>query len=209
MGGVGMAVAVRRVSGRAASEPATIVVMWGWWVDGVGVTFEVAGLLIAGHGIKTTWQANAGESFWSPATDTARAIGSWAYARLPARLRRRPPTVIQVGAAFESSGTLSATGRVNSARLPPDLPVDAALAALDARIHQLEGWYQDGDDRLRTEIRAVRETTEEIGTRVGNVEVGLGETARDLRVEGLRGQAFGLGLLGVGLVLQKVGQLGM
>jgi len=93
--------------------------------------------------------------------------------------------------------------------LPEGLTVEEAIAVLDTRLRRVHDLFQAGDHGLHDELTKLNGTVGGLDTRVGQVATDLRETARTLRVEGLRVQAVGPVLVGVGLILQALGQASM
>jgi hypothetical protein len=183
--------------------------MWAW-VFGVGIGLEVVGLLVTGRGIWTTWRANAqGELMTAPVVNVAKRVGWWLNDRLPPRLRRGRVRQLEV----HDSLTISESSTVGLATgwspLSPDLTIEEALAELDTRISQVAATHQAADHAIHQRLEELGRHDGELGTRIDQVEAQVQETARLLRVEGLRVQAVGVGLIAVGLMLQTVGQVGI
>ena len=69
--------------------------------------------------------------------------------------------------------------------------------------------YQAADNDDHRKLEELASQDGELGGRVDQVDEQLRETARVLRVEGIRGQAVGISLGALGLVLQTGSQVGM
>jgi hypothetical protein len=184
-------------------------VMWEA-VFGIGIGLEVLGLMVTAVGIRTTWHANAqGDPFARPVAEAVKRAGWWLNTRLPQRLRRtRSSSVHPASGSAEAKFGFVGVG-IGWAPLPKDLPVDQALARLDERIRDVDSRYQKADHAIQARLEDQRRRDDELGDRIEQLAGQVQETARLLRVEGLRGQAAGIGLLAVGLVLQTVAQVAM
>jgi len=159
-------------------------------------------------GIGTTWRANAkGEPLTAPVVAWAKRAGWWLNARLPRRWRRTRQATIHA-ASGAASATTSVEGFATGwSPLPHDLTTEEAIAELESRIRKVATDYQTADHQIQRDMRGLERQDEELGKRVDQIQVQVAETARLLRVEGLRGQAVGIGLIAAGLVLQTVGPL--
>lgn len=177
---------------------------------GIGIVLEVLGLMVTAIGIHTTWQANAqGEPFARPVAEAVKRAGWWMNARLPRRLRRARTTTVYPDSSRHEMRAGFVGVEIGWEPLPTDLPVEEALARLDERIRDVHADYQKADHAIHDKLEEHRRRDDELGGRIEQLAGQVQETARVLRVEGLRGQAVGIGLLAVGLVLQTVGQVAM
>lgn len=178
------------------------------WLTAVGILLEVTGLGVTASGIRATWRDNAGgEAFSAPARRALTRTGAWANDHLPKRLRRKPRNIQVVVSDFAGAiggVTVEMTGWVG---LPPDTPIDERVAWLEDQARRAF------DNQRRVEVESAR-VLRELHATVERHDVGfqevsdrLAETARTLRVEGLRVQAVGLALVALGLLLQVPGQL--
>lgn len=166
--------------------------------------------MVTAVGIRTTWRANAkGEQMTAPVVAWVRRTGWWLNARLLRRWRRRGPHITGYIDAQLPPVIGSLEGTIGWPPLPADLTHDEAIAALDARVTELRQRHEEANLALHRELGALAGQHEDLGGQVDQIGGQITETARLLRVEGLRGQAVGIGLLAAGLVLQAIGQVGM
>jgi hypothetical protein len=91
---------------------------------------------------------------------------------------------------------------VGLAPLDPSLDVSSAVAELDQRIRDLETRELETRSATDARIRLTDRALSEVGADVERVESRVDKVEDELRVEGLRTEAVGLGLVGAGLILQ-------
>ena len=181
-------------------------------LDVAGFVLQVAGLVLAGVGLRQTWLEfrRPDERFLDPVLAVVRAVGQRAARVRAAVLRRlgRPSQkVVGAGVAMGGGGALHARGRVNYGKLPADATTEDALRELDRRTRDIMNRLADVHDQHIDDTDDVRKAIDALGKRL-ETEVGhLAERDRRLAVGGIRQAALGLMLAAAGLCLQWVAGL--
>ncbi len=177
-----------------------------------GFLLQVAGLVLAGVGLRQTWLEfrRPNERFLDPVLAVARTVGQRATRVRAAVLRRlgRPVgKAVGAGVMISGGGALHARGRVNYGELPADTTTEDALRELDRRTRDITDRLADVHDQHIDDMDDVRKAINALGKRL-DTEVGhLAEQDRRLAVGGIRQAALGLMLAAAGLCLQWVGGL--
>lgn len=163
-------------------------------------------MAISGVAYRQTWIdfAPADDGFFDfillPVLRLVRAVRR-AAVTLVRRLLHRP--VVGGGGAVTATATVKATGRVSTRLQFGSLPTDVrdALAALADRTQRLSDMLMATREQIEGESARSQETTqtlrEEFAADVARVE----GRAQRVAVGGMRLQAFGLVLIGLGVVL--------
>jgi hypothetical protein len=171
--------------------------------------FDGVGIAVAAVGIATTWGRfhPVGERFFDPITRRLARIRS-ATMKL---LRRRQDVTAHAEVALTGAIGLDARARARVLYGPLD-PANAtsAIIELERRLgntdRMVDGIYQEVDQLHEARVRSERSLSE--------IRRELDETVNDLKkrdseiaTDGLRLEALGLFLVGVGLVLQAAAQV--
>ncbi len=174
----------------------------------IGGVFEAVGLLVTGWGIRQTWVGATDERFLAPVVSRAASLRSRARL-LVDRMRGRPrnQTILPGDAAVSVEVALRGSARVQFAALDRTAPLEDQITFLDTQLRDLFARMQDGDERDVVAVRAAEENVERVAADVQQVRDSLSALEVRLTLHGLRTEAFGLGLVGVGLLLQLVGSV--
>jgi len=169
----------------------------------IGGLIEAVGLIVTGWGISQTWRHNASEPFVAPVTETARRGASWAR-RTYRRARGRRDVVIGA-AAIEVTAAIGAMKvRVDWPPLDLSLETPAALAELDARIRALSDRQIGNVHRIDDRATQIETAFDACRTEAGRQAEELAAMPARLVVEGLRVEAVGLALVGIGLLIPLI-----
>ena len=110
-------------------------------------------------------------------------------------------------AAIEGRVTITGDAEVSWPTLDPTLPTTEALAVLDERVRGLL-WMTDQNRKADlVKVHAVEAQATDTAAALAKVQADLSAAKLDLAVHGLRTEAFGLALVGLGLLIQLVGGL--
>jgi hypothetical protein len=181
-------------------------------LDVAGFVFQVAGLILAGVGLRQTWLEfrRPDERFMDPLLAVTRAVGqrvARVWAALLRRLGRPIQHVAGAGVAMGGGGAFIARGRANYGELPVHATTEDALRELDRRTRDIMNRLADLHDQHLDDTDDVRKAIDALGKRL-DTEVGqLAERDRRLAVGGIRQAALGLLLAAAGLCLQWVASL--
>jgi hypothetical protein len=182
--------------------------MDGFTVSGIGL--EGVGVLVAVYGLHATYREFAPPDAreWDPLGDTARSRARTAlreFRLIAGRLLRRPPRIeTHAGVAHATGGgSIRARGHIGYGPLPSG--IEASIAELEGRTRQLLGKVSaleearyDESARHEADMSAIRVSLE--------ADVSdLREKIRRLATGDVTLQYVGLGMVGVGLVLQAIG----
>ena len=184
-----------------------------WWTL-VGGVLEAVGLGVTGWGIYKTWLGSGTrERFVRDAALVRR--GSRVVSRAGGWTRRllglpgQPVTEATVIGTGRDSGISIGGGgtMVVSGEPSPVLSTEEKLAALDTLVRTLTDKLSAQAKKDRQRIRQVELKARHTATDVRRLRNDLDAAKLDLAVEGLRTEAFGLAMVGLGLLLQLVGGL--
>ena len=178
-----------------------------WWTI-IGGLVEAIGLIVTGWGIRQTWVNAADERFLAPVLGRAASLRRHTTV-LADRLRRRPQASISidVDAADHAFITDHVSVRVGIAPLDRTAPQDEQIAFIDTQVRQLLAQTQDADERQAEALRTVGDEADRVSAEIQQVRESLSAIERRLTLLGLRTEATGLGLVGVGLLMQVVGSI--
>ena len=178
-----------------------------WWTI-IGGLVEAIGLIVTGWGIRQTWVSAADERFLGPVFGRAASLRRQTRA-LADRLRRRPeaPISINVDAADLVLITDHVSVRVGIAPLDRTAPRDEQIAFIDTQVRELLARTQDADERQAEALRTVGNEVQRVSADTQQVRESLSALEKRLTLHGLRTEATGLGLVGVGLLMQLVGSI--
>lgn len=167
---------------------------------------QAVGVVVAGIGLWKTWHEVPGERFFGPAIARGAAIwrrASGPVARFVRRLLRRPRNVVVTpGTAKMQLNTFRARARVQFGELPTDVDSATAIAELDQRTRRLMTFVTDVDERTTDDADAMREELAGAAERLASGLREVDERARRVIVGGVRWEASGLFLVGLGTALE-------
>lgn len=178
-----------------------------WW-NYLGGLVEGVGLIVTAYGLHDTWRRlGTGEPLWQPIRDRTRRAWRKTYSRLR-RLLRRPPLqpTHQVTSTRDTAWALDAAHvTVTWEPLDPELAAALALQVLDARIRELQRTTNEEAMLTRARMFEMEGVGRRATSEIAGVRADLDTAKRQLPVEGLRTEASGLALVGLGLLIQLVG----
>ncbi len=170
-----------------------------------GGVVEAVGLAITGWGIRETWLASGtSEGFTGPlVTRGWHAVhqvkgGARRLLRMPAV----DATVSVTSARTASWVNIPSVGVVGHEPLDRGLPTAEALATLDERLRGLAWIMQENRKADLEQLTDVYKRGLQTATDVTRVRADLNAAEMELAVGGLRTEALGLGLVGMGLLIQ-------
>ncbi|MEJ7743424.1 MAG: hypothetical protein WKF73_13290 [Nocardioidaceae bacterium] len=174
------------------------------WVSYSGYVLEGLGLIVTAWGIRRTWrQQRPSEIFLAPVTLRFRRLRKWLLRVVG---KQSPTTVVGVGIA--SGWSIADSARVAIGYAPLDSSdVEASIKLLEQR---LLGLRNDHDaftlaQGLTNDIHTSR--LDALDTAVKEQRSTFSELEKWVSTEGLRVEAAGLGLVGLGLILQAIGSI--
>lgn len=174
------------------------------WLASIGAALQILGVLMTGVGVRRTWRKFGTEDFWAPLKRAAGELWSRSALRIRQVLHlRRSARVIAGSSALRARTALGVHPRVDFRVIPEDQNVPVSIAELDLRTRGLlEHLQQQAEDsqEVRTVLDAVR-------TELDSLASDLHESDRQVAIGGIRLEAAGLLLIGLGAVLQVVGAL--
>jgi hypothetical protein len=174
----------------------------GGWLQVVGGTVELAGLILVAVGNS---EARLG---FDPTRPYLLNKGQKAAKRLAARFRKPQPKNVSVGVGSARLRMLGSKVRVRVNFGPwDDVPVEERIERLKQRVEA----YQDRFDQLEDHIEAERKGREEgiqaLAQRVTEAEERLSERVKEAATGGLERETWGVVLFALGLILQVWGSI--
>jgi hypothetical protein len=172
----------------------------------LGVVLQVAGVVLAGAGLWQTWrQFGPPEGLlparrllaeaWSGLKDLSRRVAT----RLGVKRKGRTE---DLRATMAGAGRMSGRVRVSFRSLPSDLPVRDALAELDDRTRRIAEQLANLQEAIADERGQAERRHEDLADQLRATRAHLEERDRLVAVGGVRLEALGLFLVGLGLTLQ-------
>lgn len=175
----------------------------------IGTGFEIVGLVVTAIGVRATWRefASPQDRFLGPVIDIARDVAqrtsSWLKA-IVRRLLRRPNNVT---VAITGTGLVTFTGklsaRIGYGALPKE--TETALTELGRRTQQLMDMLNDAKERLDKDTDDIRADVVSLKNELGEAATRFEERTQHVALDGLRTEAVGLFLVGLGVLLQSLG----
>jgi hypothetical protein len=181
-------------------------------ITGAGLVLEGAGLIVAAWGLRRTLvEAAPGEGVLDPARRLAATARARARSMVAAAVRlvtrRRPPGVtVQAGTAGALIIASKVRARVKYGRLQRS-DVVAAVVELERRSNIANTQIADVREKLEDEVERLEAADRDLADRMSGRIGGLEAESRRVTIGDIRTQLTGLALIGVGLVVQTVGQL--
>lgn len=173
----------------------------------IGSFVEAVGLLVTGWGIHETWKtAGKGERLWSPATRWMGTRYRIATNRVRALIGRpRAQTRQTVTSARDTAWAVdSAHVELTWAGLDTDLDTAQALAELDRRLRDLQRTTNEEARMQRDRVFALEAAERRSENDRDAIRADLDRVTRELPAEGIRVEAVGLSMVGLGLLIQLV-----
>lgn len=167
----------------------------------LGFGFEALGLAIAAQGLWKTWEANAaGRDFLSP---RARQAVNWV--RYSLLRQRRPVVTIGLNATLQPmEATFSS---YTHQEIDEGMTTDERLSVVQANALAALRAAANAQATADTERKAREREVARVEERLDGTERRMTEFAQTLVVDGIPLAVGGLGLVGVGLLLQTVASL--
>ena len=176
----------------------------------IGEGLQILGLLVASYGLWRTWQAFApsGERLFEPVSRPIRALVrlvTRGRVRLGRLVGYRPTVTVGAGGAGGSGTAFDANALVNYSPLSPEMDRAEAIRVLDARSRELVNKVSEVDGKVLDETKRAKGQEAVIESRLDAAVDAL--EGRDARIatEGIRTEALGLFLVGLGQILQWIG----
>lgn len=175
---------------------------WNWLIVG-GYLSEGVGLIVAGWGIGKTWKQYAAEGFFDP---TRRRFGPW-YRGIRRFIFRRDVTLKDTSGPMAAEvGMANERAVVGKANVKPDSrDMETAITELHRQVSEVR---KDFDKFVLEQTQVNADTVAmiaEVSRQVAVAESKVQEAERRISIDGLRIEAVGLGLVGLGLIAQAVG----